>query len=424
MSLLPPATLRVPRVVFGAGARAHLGVVAAEYGIRRPLIVTDAFHGGNGVADELAAVLRAAGADVAIFDGSVPDPTVGSVDLAVTAASAHGADGVVGLGGGSPLDTAKAVALLAVRGGRMRDYQAPVVSTGDALPILAVPTTAGSGSEATQFTIITDDTGPDAEKMLCPGPAFLPTAAIVDPELTTSMPARLTADTGIDALTHAVEAYVSRKATPLSDTFALRAIALVGDSLVAAYRDGSDTRAREDMMLASLLAGIAFSNSSVALVHGMSRPIGAHFGIAHGLSNALLFTAVTRFSLHGATARYADCARALGAATPADDPATAAAALVAALDDLTATLDVPATRTLVDVERWHAAIPVMAAQALASGSPDNNPVVPSEPEIRALYAALVGARPPPREPPSRRRRRPRGRRTAPRTAGRRRRPGR
>lgn len=394
MSDTPPAALRVPRIVFGRGARSRLGEVATEHGIRRPLIVTDVFHGGNGVADELAAVLRAEGAEVAIFDGSVPDPTVGSVDLAVAAAAQHRADGVVGLGGGSPLDTAKAVALLAVRGGRMRDYAAPVVSAGNALPILAVPTTAGSGSEATQFTIITDDTGPDAEKMLCPGPAFLPTAAIVDPELTASMPPRLTADTGIDALTHAVEAYVSRKATPLSDTFALRAIGLIGGgqgggSLVAAYRDGSDARARDDMMLASLLAGIAFSNASVALVHGMSRPIGAHFGIAHGLSNALLFAAVTRFSLRGATRRYADCARALGVAAPAEADDLAAGALVTALERLAVTLDVPATASLVDADRWHAAIPVMAEQALASGSPANNPVVPTDAEIRALYASLM-----------------------------------
>lgn len=384
----PAATLRVPRILFGAGARAQLGEVIAELGARRPLLVTDAFHADKGVADGLVAIVAATGAEVAVFSESVPDPTVASVDAAVAAAHAHRADAVIGLGGGSPLDTAKAVALLAVRGGRMRDYRAPAVTAGQALPIVAVPTTAGSGSEATQFTIITDDSAAEAEKMLCPGPAFLPAVAVVDPELTASMPPRLTADTGIDALTHAVEAYVSRRATPLSDAFALRAIALVGGSLERAYADGSDAAARSDMMLASLLAGVAFSNASVALVHGMSRPIGAHFGIAHGLSNALLFAEVTRFSLAGAEARYAEAARALGATNDPDD-AVAAAALVEELERLCATLGVPAAATLVDPETWRAAIPVMAEQALASGSPGNNPVVPTHAEIAELYERVL-----------------------------------
>jgi alcohol dehydrogenase class IV len=388
MMTATPASLRVPRILFGAGVRVQLGDALRELGVRRPLVVTDAFHAGNGVADELVAHAAAAGADVAVFGGSVPDPTVASVDAAVEAARAHGADAVIGLGGGSPLDTAKAVALLAVQGGAMREHKAPAVAMGPALPIVAVPTTAGSGSEATQFTIITDDTGPDAEKMLCPGPAFLPTVAIVDPELTASMPPRLTADTGVDALTHAVEAYVSRRASPLSDTFALRAIALVGGSLVRAYRDGRDADARSDMMLASLLAGVAFSNASVALVHGMSRPIGAHFGIAHGLSNALLFAEVTRFSLSGAEARYADCARALGVADGLADP-DAARALVTALEELCATVEVPPAATLVDPAAWRAAIPVMAEQALASGSPANNPVIPTHAEISALYERVL-----------------------------------
>lgn len=384
----PAAALRVPRILFGAGARTRLGEVIAELGATRPLIVTDEFHAATGVAAALAALLPDAA--VAVFSGAVPDPTVSSVDAAVAAARTHDADAIIGLGGGSPLDTAKAVALLALRGGRMRDYRAPAVTGGTALPVVAIPTTAGSGSEATQFTIITDDTGDAAEKMLCAGPVFLPAVAIVDPELTTSMPPRLTADTGVDALTHAVEAYVSRKATPLSDTFALRAIGLVGGSLVRAYRDGSDAAARSDMMLASLLAGIAFSNASVALVHGMSRPIGAHFGIAHGLSNALLFAEVTRFSLLGAVDRYADCARAFGVATAATPNAQAAESLVTAIDELVATLDVPSAAALVDVAAWTAAIPVMAEQALASGSPANNPVVPTHAEISALYARLTG----------------------------------
>lgn len=385
------STFRTPhRILLGAGVRGEIGDVVSELGLARPLIVTDAFHASNGVADELAGILTAAGLDVAVFSETVPDPTVDSVDAGVVAAKAHSADAVIGLGGGSPLDTAKAIALLAVRGGAMRDYRAPTVTTGDALPIIAVPTTSGSGSEATQFTIITD--AANSEKMLCPGPVFLPRVAVVDFELTLSMPQRLTADTGVDALTHAIEAYVSRKATPLSDVFALRAMALVAENLVTAYTDGGNREARENMMLGSLLAGVAFSNSSVALVHGMSRPIGANFGLAHGLSNAVLFAEVTRFSLPGAPARYADCARAIGAASADTPDEAAAAALVTAIEQLVEVLAVPGLPALgVASEAWSAALPEMAEQALASGSPSNNPVVPTAEEIVGIYERVFSA---------------------------------
>lgn len=382
------ASFRLPRLLVGPGARRHLAEATVELGITRPLIVTDPFHAGNGVAAELVALLAAAGLEPSVFAETVPDPTTTAVDAGVAAAREAGADAVIGLGGGSPIDTAKAIALLAVSGGTMRQYKAPVQTLGGALPILAVPTTAGSGSEATQFTVITDDSSGDAEKMLCAGPAFLPRVAVVDVELTLTMPPRLTADTGIDALTHAVEAYVSRTATPVSDVFALRAMALVGGGLEAAYADGGDLRAREDMMLASLFAGTAFSNASVALVHGMSRPIGARFGIAHGLSNALLFPAVTRFSLAGAPERYAAAARALGIPATGDDTADGAA-LADELERLNATLDVPALSALgVSAGDWERAIPTMAEQAIASGSPANNPIDPTAAQIAVLYAGI------------------------------------
>jgi alcohol dehydrogenase len=374
------ASFRLPRLLVGPGARHRLAEAALELGIARPLLVTDPFHAQNGVVAELGAALADAGLTPAVFSDTVPDPSTSAVEAGLAAALDAGADAVIGVGGGSPIDTAKAIALLAVSGGAMRQYKAPAQTLGGALPILAVPTTAGSGSEATQFTVITDDA--THEKMLCAGPAFLPRVAIVDVELTLTMPARLTADTGIDALTHAVEAYVSRRATPISDTFALRAMGLVGGSLEAAYADGSDLRARGDMMLASLFAGTAFSNASVALVHGMSRPIGARFGIAHGLSNALLFPAVTRFSLDGARERYAACATALGLTGDGE-------ALVTELERLNAALGVPALSALgVTGEQWAAAIPTMTEQAIASGSPANNPVEPSADEIAALYAEI------------------------------------
>jgi alcohol dehydrogenase class IV len=381
------ASFRLPRLLVGPGARRRIGEAALELGIRRPLIVTDPFHAQNGVADEILALLSADGCEPTLFADTVPDPSTSAVAAGLAVALATGADAVVGVGGGSPIDTAKAIALLAVSGGEMRQYKAPVQTVGGALPIIAVPTTAGSGSEATQVTVITDDA--TAEKMMCAGPAFLPRAAIVDLELTLTMPPRLTADTGIDALTHAVEAYVSRRSSPISDTFALRAIGLVRGSLEAAYADGADRHAREQMMLASLFAGTAFSNASVALVHGMSRPIGARFGIAHGLSNAVLFPAVTRFSLPGAAGRYADCARALGVATDGESDARAGAALADELERLNAALDVPRLSDLgVTADAWAAAIPTMCEQAIASGSPANNPIEPTAVEIAALYAGI------------------------------------
>ncbi len=382
------ASLSLPRVLrVGRGAAGELGDVITGLGLSRPLVVTDGFLVGTGAAERLTEPLRAAGLHPYVFSGTVPDPTTESLTPGLRALREHEADVVVGFGGGSATDTAKALALLGVQGGQMRDHRAPRVNHGPALPVIAVPTTAGSGSEATQFTIITDSA--NDEKMLCMGPAFLPLAAIVDVELTISMPPRLTADTGIDALTHAVEAYVSRKANPFSDGLALTAITTIGRHLRRVYADGSDIGSREAMMLAATQAGIAFSNSSVALVHGMSRPIGAHFHIAHGLSNAMLFPAVTAFSVSAAPGRYADCARALGVASDADGDVRAADKLVDALRTLCHDLDVPTPRGYgIDQDTWTSLTPLMAEQALASGSPNNNPAVPTAEEIQSLYAQI------------------------------------
>ncbi|MEU5340443.1 iron-containing alcohol dehydrogenase [Streptomyces sp. NPDC020766] len=382
------ASVSLPRILrVGGGAVGDLGDVVAGLGLHRPLLVTDAFLAGTGAAARLMATLRDAGLQPCLFAGTVPDPTTDSLGAGLTVLREHGADSVIGFGGGSPLDTAKALGLLGVQGGRMRDYKAPRTNLGPALPVIAVPTTAGSGSEATQFTIITDSA--TDEKMLCSGPAFLPVAAVVDFELTLSMPSRLTADTGVDALTHAVEAYVSRKANPFSDGLALNTIRTIGQHLRRVYADGGDIKAREAMMLAATQAGIAFSNSSVALVHGMSRPIGAHFHVAHGLSNAMLFPVVTAFSVPAAERRYADCARALGAATDGDSDALAANRFVEALRALCQDLEVPTPRAHgIDKDEWFRLSPLMAEQALASGSPANNPVVPTADEIQDLYAQI------------------------------------
>ena len=289
------------------------------------------------------------------------------------------------------MDTAKAMAILAAAppGARMRDFKVPAQADAAALPVVCVPTTAGTGSEATRFTVITD-TATD-EKMLIAGLGALPLAALVDFELTYSVPSRTTADTGIDSLTHALEAYVSKRANPHADSLALAAMRLIGPNLRRAFRDPRDAVAREAMMLGATQAGLAFSNSSVALVHGMSRPIGAHFHVPHGLSNAMLLPAVTEFGLNDALPRYAEAARAIGVAGREDADQVAGARLLEELRALNAELQVPTPRAYgIPAERWDGLLPTMARQAIASGSPGNNPRVPTEEEIVALYGRAFG----------------------------------
>ncbi|GJD56439.1 iron-containing alcohol dehydrogenase [Methylobacterium dankookense] len=379
------SAIALPRLMrIGAGASALLPEVLGQLGLSRPFVVTDPFLAGSGRVETLVAGLREAGLTAAVFSETVPDPTVASVEAALAALKAGEHDCIVGFGGGSPMDTAKAVAVLARFGGPMRAFKAPHLQDEAGLPIIAIPTTAGTGSEATRFTIVTDEA--TDEKMLCIGLAYLPVAALVDYELTLTKPRRLTADTGIDALTHAIEAYVSKRANPFSDGLALSAMRLIAPNLRRVWADAGDRKAREAMMIGATQAGIAFSNSSVALVHGMSRPIGAHFHVAHGLSNAMLLPAVTAFSAPAATARYADCARAMGVAAEGDADGLAVEQLIAALRALNADLEVPGPRAYgIDPGRWTDLLPTMARQALASGSPANNPVEPTAEEIEALY---------------------------------------
>lgn len=380
--------IALPRFAkIGAGSVDDLGSVITQLNISRPLLVTDKFLTETGQTERLVKTMEAAGADVAVFSETVPDPTAASLTAGVELARSHNADGVIGFGGGSPMDTAKALAVLSATGDNITSYKAPSSYSGPALPIVAVPTTAGSGSEATQFTVVTDDD--TDEKMLCPGLSFLPIGIVVDFELTVSMPARLTADTGVDALTHAIEAYVSRRASRFTDALALAAMTSISRHLRRAYADGADRDAREAMMLASTQAGMAFSNSSVALVHGMSRPIGGHFHVAHGLSNAMLLPAVTKFSIDSAVDRYADCARAMGVVPQSTEDRRAANALVTELEQLCADVAVPSPRAYgIDQTAWEAKLDIMATQALASGSPNNNPRIPTHDEIVALYREI------------------------------------
>lgn len=375
----------LPRAMrIGAGALNELPAALAQLSLSAPVILTDGFLAGNGALDRLLGILAEAGMEARAYSNVIPDPTVLSVDAAVAFVAEGKHDCIIGFGGGSPIDTAKAVAILVARGGTMRERKAPHQENDPGLPIIAIPTTAGTGSEATRFTIITDEA--NDEKMLCAGLAYLPTLAIIDYELTLTKPLRLTADTGIDALTHAIEAYVSKLANPFSDGMALAAMSAIWPNLRKVCEEPGDRSAREAMMVRSLQAGIAFSNASVALVHGMSRPIGAHFHVAHGLSNAMLLPAVTAWSAPAALGRYADCARAMGVAEAGEGDQSTVARLIESLRDVNRELAVPTPKSYgISETRWTELLPLMAEQALASGSPNNNPRIPNAEEIQALY---------------------------------------
>ena len=378
----------LPRIMqVGYGASLELPNILASLHCNRALIVTDKMMVKLGYANTIQAVLQQRDIACDVFDDTVPEPTVASIQTGVTTVKNGDYDCIVALGGGSPIDSAKAIAILAKYGGVMQDYRFPRMVTEQGLPLIAIPTTAGTGSEVTKFTIITDET--NDEKMLCVGIGFMPVAALVDYQLTMSLPPRTTADTGIDALTHAMEAYVSKKANAYSDSQAIAAIKLIGPNLRKVYNNGNDEKAREAMMLGATLAGIAFSSASVALVHGMSRPIGAFFHVPHGLSNAMLLPSVTAFSISAAPARYADCARAMGIATDQDNNDEANQKLLTELRALNEELAVPTPLEFgIKRDEFFKVCHTMAEQALASGSPANNPIEPSIDEIIVIYQGL------------------------------------
>jgi alcohol dehydrogenase class IV len=368
------AELHLPaQITIAGGCSDDLGSVATRLGMRRPLIVTDPFMAEHGPAGRFAEALGAP-----LFPGVQADPTTANVADGLAALREHDADGVIAVGGGSSLDTGKAVAVMARNDGAIGDYAGYGRIPRAGLPLIGVPTTAGTGSEVTRVTVITDSE--QHVKMMLLDDHLLCDAALVDFELTLSCPRDLTAFVGVDSLTHAIESYVSAKASPVTDDWALRAAALIGAHLRRAWNDPEDREARAALALGATLAGMAFSNASVALVHGMSRPIGAHFGVPHGLSNAVLLPEVTRWSLDGAPERYARIAEVLGAGD-----------LVDTLQQLNDDLGIPRLATLAERDAFDAATAEMAEAALDSGSPAFNPRVPDAGEIVALYERAYSA---------------------------------
>ena len=381
------ANINLPRILrVGAAASDELVATLDEVRVRHPLLVTDPFMLECGYADRMLGQLREAGRAFGCFADCVPDPTTDSVRAALEVFRGDDHDAVVALGGGSCIDTAKAVAVMAQREEPMRQYKVPHVIDSGA-PIIAIPTTAGTGSEATRVAVITDtDT---REKMLWMGLGLMPVAALVDFELTMSMPWRLTADTGLDSLCHALEAFVSRKANPFTDSIALTAMKTIAGNIRTACEEADNRAAREAMMLAATQGGIAFANASVTLIHGMSRPVGAFYHVPHGLSNAMLLPEVTAWSVAGAPERYAHAARVMDFAGAADADAPALGKLVDGLRQLNRDLSVPSPASWgISEQAWFDSLPVMAEQALASGSPANNPLVPDASQIVDLYGRV------------------------------------
>ena len=353
---------------------------------KKALIVTGKHVVLSDMMAELKKALEEIGIAYFVFDGITGEPTNVMIDEGIAAYKENGCDFCIGIGGGSPLDSAKAIAAMITNEGKIADYNGKVIEK-PIPPVVAIPTTAGTGSEATQFTVITD-VEKDI-KMLLKGGYLVPKIAIVDPAYTYSAPKSITAATGMDALTHAIEAYTSRKALPVTDTLAVSAVKRIMKYLPAAYKDGSDEKARYEMSVASYEAGICINNSTVTLVHGMSRPIGALFHVAHGISNAMLLTKCLAFALDGAYEKFANLGREIGAATAEDDDKTASEKFIEAINEICKICEIP---TLLEYgipkDEFFAHMEKMAHDALTSGSPGNTMKPISEQDIIEIYKKL------------------------------------
>ena len=383
--MLPTRTFLIPPVLItGSGSSEKVGEEIRKLGLKKGLVVTDEVISKLGLLESIKEVLSENKIEFAVYDKISAEPTVDFVTEGLSAYKENECEFLLAVGGGSALDTAKAIAVMVTNKGTIEDYKGLNNIPEKGVPLIAIPTTAGTGSEVTVYTIITD-TKTDV-KMLIGSPFVMPQVAIVDPLLTLSCPRGLTAAVGIDALTHAIEAYVSVKAQPMSDIFCLSAIELISDNVRQAWANGNNVEAREKTMLGALQAGIAFSNSSVALVHGMSRPIGAYFHVAHGASNAALLGVVTEFSLIGNPARYAHVAEAMGENTEGLNDLEAAELAAQSINNLIEDIKIPSLKELgVDEGKLEQLAPKMAEDAIASGSPGNNPRQATKEEIIELY---------------------------------------
>ncbi len=369
-------------VVFGPGVAASLVDHVSRIGARRIWLVTDPGVRAAGIVDRVAGPLATlSGVQVSTWDEVHPNPRDLECEAGATAAREAGCDLVVAVGGGSPLDAAKAMAALVTNGGTVTDWAAPRTLARPALPLVAVPTTAGTGSEVTRSAVITDTAR--RIKVTVKDPSMAPRVALVDPELTWSLPAHVTAATGMDVLTHAVEAYTCRRANPISDSLALHAIRLVSRSLAAVVRDGTDREARATMMLASTMAGMAFANADVAGVHCLAEALGGRYDTPHGVANAMFLPHFVGYHLSATPERHAEVAAAMGVDARNRDAWEVAASGATEIAGLAREVGIPRFADLPGIDP--ADFPALAAAAEANGSNPSN----ARPMVAADYEAIL-----------------------------------
>lgn len=352
----------------------------------RAFIVTGKHVGKSPMMDKLLKVLAEENIAYYVFDGILGEPTDKMIEEGTALYKKYSCEFCIGIGGGSPLDSAKAIATLAANGGRIADYNGKEIK-GDVPPIVCIPTTSGTGSEATKFTVITDEE--KDIKMLLKGDCLVPDLAIIDYDFTVDMPKSVTASTGLDALTHAIEAYTSKKAFELTDVYAVSAVKRIMEYLPKAYINGYDFKAREQMAIAAYEAGVCINNSSVTIVHGMSRPIGALFHVPHGMSNAMLLKECLGFALDGAYDRFANLGRAIGVADKEDTDKESSEKLLAKIEEICRICEIPSLREYgINEKEFVEYIPKMAQDAIASGSPGNTRKEVTVDDCKEIYKRI------------------------------------
>jgi alcohol dehydrogenase class IV len=392
MNYLRSYQFRLPRnITFGLGTVEKLGERAQEYGAKKVLIVTDRHLGPSGTIAAAVKALSGKGIESVVYDGVVTEPTTEQIEEADGYYKKNNCNMVVGLGGGSCLDAAKGVAILATNGGRIQDYEGRGKVKKPRAPFIAIPTTAGTGSEVTWAAVILDTQR--KVKFIIYSPHNIPDEAIEDPLLTLSMSPNITASSGMDALTHAIEGYISlREANlgygtpPIMHYLALPAIELISQNLRQAWANGKDIEARSNMMLGQLLAAFTFGNTGTALAHGMARPLGGHFHIPHGLANAVVLPHVMEFTWVAVPEKFAKIAQAMGENTSGLSLFEAAQRAVEAVKKLCNDIHIPRLRDLgISAEDFGKAVVQMAKDGIASGTPLVNPRAVTEEEMVKLF---------------------------------------
>ncbi|TWH48019.1 iron-containing alcohol dehydrogenase [Sporomusa sp. KB1] len=375
-----------PVAIMGVGCLEDIADYIKPMGFKKALIVSDKVLVEIKLIKKLTDILDKIGVGYSIFDGAQPNPTVGNVNSGLKILKDNGCDFVMSFGGGSPHDCAKGIALVASNGGKIEDYEGVNKSAKPQMPLIAVNTTSGTASQMTRFCIITDETR--HVKMAIVDWHTTPIIAVDDADLMLAMPPSLTAATGMDALTHAVEAYVSIIATPVTDCAAIKAIELVSGFLRRAVKDGKDVEAREMMTYAEYLAGIAFNNASLGYVHAMAHQLGGFYDLPHGVCNAILLPAVSDFNAKVVPERFADIAKAMGVDTAGLSAADAAAKGIAAIRQLSADINIPAG--LKDLRGFKESdIPTLTANALKDACGLTNPKQATPEEITGIYKAAI-----------------------------------